>query len=113
MPPIYLVTSPAAPHVPRKVSLNRIWVKLGTLGNLKCIEASSEEAKESCTHESTVVANTSHPDILGLTQRYAGGNKKEESPYGGKNRLCSMPGMVAKLRSTERSKHSQNMFVLW
>ena len=51
-----------------------------------------------------MVANTSDPDILGFTQRYAGGNKKEESPYGRENCLCSMPGMVAELRSTEWSK---------
>ena len=58
-----------------------------------------------------MVANTSHPDILGFTQRYAGGNKKEESPYSGEYCLYSVPGMVAKLRPTEREKHSQKVEV--
>ena len=60
-----------------------------------------------------MVANTSHPDILGFTQHYAGGNEKEESPYSGEYCLYSVPGMVAKLRSTEREKHSQNIYVQW
>ena len=70
-------------------------VNLVILGNLKCIKACGKKAKKSCTNEGTMVANTSDQDILGFTQHYAGGNKKEESPYGGENCLCSMPGMVA------------------
>ena len=100
---------PGRATCPKKSKSEQNGSNSGTLGNLKCIEASSEKAKESCTYKSTVVANTSHPDILGLTQHYAGGNEKEESPYGGKNCFCSVPGMVAKLRPTKGAKYSQKI----
>ena len=77
-------------------------------GNLKRIKTSSKKAKESCTDKGTMVANTSHPDILRFTQSYTGGNEKKESPYGGEYCLCSMPGMVTKLRSTKR-KHCHHI----
>ena len=108
--PIYLVATPASPHVPREINLSKICFWLDFLINLKSVKSSSKKAKESCTDKSTMVARNSDPGIFWFTQSYAGRNEKEESPYRWENCLGSMPGMVAKLGSTAKANCSEIKF---